>query len=552
MIPRDYQEYAIKRLFAYFAEKKGNPIVALPTGTGKSLVIGEFLNRAYRMYPKTRAMMVTHVKELIEQNMKNLLAVWPSAPAGIYSAGVGRRESHLPITFAGIQSVYSRAKVFGHIDILLIDECHLVNPKSATMYQKFINELKVINPKLKVIGLSATAYRMKDGLLTEADSIFTDFAVDLTSLDAFNWLVREGWLSRLVPKKTSYDLDVSSVRVQGGEYVQSELQAAVDKAEVTLAALREAVELAGDRAHWLVFATGIEHAEHVADALCDMGIVAAAVHSQISSDERAERLAAFKRGEIKAVVNNNVLTTGFDFPQIDCIVMLRPTASPGLWVQMLGRGTRPVYAPGMPLDTGDQRREAIAAGPKPDCLVLDFAGNTARLGPINDPVLPKKRGRGAPGLAPVRLCEVCGCYNHASARVCEFCGHEFPRSVKLQNAASTLSLINDGEPDVPVIETFEVKTVVYSVHRKDGRPDSMRVDYGCGLRKFTEYVCLDHSGYAAHVAQKWWTQRCQWGVPPSVHDGMKAVKYLREPTKILVKIQKARSAYPEIVGYEFS
>lgn len=121
------------------------------------------------------------------------------------------------------------------------------------------------------------------------------------------------------------------------------------------------------------------------------GIPTTCIHSKLTKDERTERLAGLKSGKYRAAVNNNILTTGFDLPSIDLIAVIRPTNSPGLWVQMLGRGTRPVYAPGFDLWSTAGRLAAIEAGSKQDCLVLDFAGNTRRLGPINDPVLPRKR-----------------------------------------------------------------------------------------------------------------------------------------------------------------
>jgi DNA repair protein RadD len=531
VILRDYQEQGVYSLFDYFAHKGGHPIVAMPTGTGKSVVIAEFIRRAYTEYPGTRIMMLTHVKELIEQNLKHLLKVWPTAPAGVYSAGLKKRQSHAPITLAGIASVYKKADLFGRVDLVLIDECHLVNNQDSTRYQQFLDALRLVNPKLKVIGLSATPYRLKHGMLTDPGGLFTDVCFDLTSREGFNWMVAQGWISPLVPKKTKTDLTeiVRNVRMQGGEYVLDELQQALDVDAITHAAIKEAISFASDRNHWLVFATGIQHAEHVAGALVDLGITATAIHSQLSNAERDDRIAGFKSGRFQVAVNNNVLTTGFDFPEIDCIVMLRPTASPGLWVQMLGRGTRP--SPG-----------------KKNCLVLDFAGNTARLGPINDPVIPKQRKKGPPGIAPVRLCDACGCYSHASARFCENpdCGIEFPRSVKITATASTEELIAG---QLPRVEKFRVQKVVYRVHQKTGRPDSMRVDYWCGVRRFTEYVTLDHPGYAGRQARMWWELRCPWGVPPNVAAGMKAINDLRVPTFIHVAIDEK---YPDIRGYEFS
>jgi DNA repair protein RadD len=552
IVLRDYQNAAIQLTFDFFARHhEGNPLIAIPTGTGKSLVIADFLRKAHQTYPTTRSMVLTHVKELIVQNFQALMSVWPQAPAGIYSAGVGRRDTGNPITFAGIQSVYKKADIFQHIDLLFVDEAHLVDSKRDTMYQQFVNGLKEINPHLRVIGTTATAYRLGRGMLLEDDGgLFTHIGFDLTDRKGFNWLLQEGWLSPIIPKRPNMLIDVDGVPMSKGDFQQGALQIRVDKQSVTEAAIRETVQLAYDRHHWLIFATGIEHAENVANHIEDAyDIPASYVHSKIPPIERDARIASFKRGDLRALVNNNILTTGFDFPDIDCIVMLRPTASPGLWVQMLGRGTRPVYAPNMAIATAEQRRAAIAAGSKPNCLCLDFAGNTQRLGPINDPVLPRKKGRGPKGIAPVRLCEVCGCYSHAASRFCEnpLCGVEFPKNLKLKAMASTFELV---AADDIAIQDFNVTHVIYRVHKKQGKPDSMRVTYICGLRQFNEYICLDHSGYAGHIAKSWWLVRSPWGVPPSVPEGMKAVDYLPIPKKISV-LEKAHGRYPEICGYDF-
>lgn len=400
---RDYQDYAIESIFRYFEEGgEGNPVVAMPTGTGKSVVIGGFIQRAFQRYPGQRVMKLTHVKELIEQNFEKLLAIWPTAPAGIFSAGLRRRDAYCPITYAGIATAIKAVETFGHVDLLLIDECHLVSPKADTMYQAFINGLKKVNPYLKVIGFTATHYRMGQGLLIEEGGLFTDVCVDMTTLEAFNWFLAEGYLCPLVPRPTRTELDVEGVEIRQGEYNLKQLQEAVDRDEVTHAALLEALEMGHDRQHWLVFASGVEHAIHVAAMLESLGVSATCVHSKMSDGERDQRLADYKAGKYRAMVNNGILTTGFDFPAIDLIVMLRPTQSPGLWVQMLGRGTRPLYAPGFDLETTEGRLAAIINSPKRNCLVLDFAGNTRRLGPINDPVIPKRKGKGG-GLSLIHI-----------------------------------------------------------------------------------------------------------------------------------------------------
>jgi DNA repair protein RadD len=549
---RYYQQGAIDAIYTYFENGNGNPVIAQPTGTGKSVVIAGLLHRIYDDFPGQRIMMLTHVKELIEQNFEKLIGLWPTAPAGIYSAGLNRRDTSKPITFAGIQSVAKRSHEFGHIDLIVIDECHLVSQKDNTNYRKFIEELKLVNPYIKVIGLSATPYRLGVGLITDG-GLFTDICYDNTTMDGFMRLVDEGYLMPLIPKKTDLEIDLSEVRTQGGEFVDSDLQRAVDQDSITRAALAECSVLGEERNHWLIFGTGIEHCNHIVDILEEYGIPAAVCHSGQSEELNATAIRNFKAGKITALVNNNKLTTGFDFPGIDMIVALRPTKSPGLWVQMLGRGTRPVYTDGYDLQDIEQRLASIAAGPKQNCLVLDFAGNTRRLGPINDPLIPKKKGEKGNGIAPVRLCvnkmpgdKVCNTICHASIRICPVCGFEFPKTVRIGETAASEALMASS---MPQMEIFKVSRVTYSRHTKMDRPDSIKVTIFAGLRKFTTYVCLEHGGGAGRMARAWWAERCEWEAPETVQEALDYASNLKVPTHIGVWINKK---YPEVKGYDFT
>jgi DNA repair protein RadD len=520
---RYYQEEAVDSVYQYLSAQSGDPIVALPTGTGKSIVIAAWCRLVLEHYPGQRILVATHVKELIEQNHQKLLMHWATAPAGIYSASVGRREV-APITFVGIQTVAKRFAEFGKVDLLLIDECHLVGDGQNTQYLQFIHGLKLINPRLRVIGLTATPYRLGMGMITDG-GIFTSVCYDMTERQSFNRLVAQGYIAPLICRKTTTELDVSAVHKQAGEYMQKELQDAVDKAPITAAALKETIELAGDRKHWLIFAAGISHANNIAQMLHLMRITSIVVSGDMPKKEREQALHKFKSGEYRAVVNYNVLTTGFDFPGIDLIVMLRPTSSPGLWVQMLGRGTRPIEG-------------------KANCLVLDFAGNTRRLGPINDPVIPRKKGKGGNGIAPVRICPNCATYNHASVRVCEACGQEFPTVIKIEASASLQQVVAD---DLPQIVNFQVDSVLYREHVKLGKPTSLRVTYVCGLRRFDEWVCLEHTSYAGHRAKLWWEERAKKPSPETVADALVRVNEIAQPSNIRVWIN---TKYPEIMGYE--
>jgi DNA repair protein RadD len=538
---RWYQTEAVDSIFNYFESgKRGNPVVALPTGTGKSIVIGKFIKRVFDNWPNQRVMMLTHVKELIEQNAEKLQMVWPTAPLGIHSAGLNSRDAILPIIFGGVQSVKptiakaiesssaipSNFLHFGWRDLVIVDECHLIGPNEDSMYQFVISELKKINPFLKVIGFTATPYRLKDGMITDKDSLFTDVCYDATSPESFNRLIEEGFLAPLIPKRTSFEIDVSNVGLYRGDFALSQLQNATDTDEVTYNAVREIVNLGHDRKSWLIFASGVENSEHIAAMLQQFGIEAAACHSKLKASENDKRIEDFKSGKLRALVNNNKLTTGFDHPGIDLIGMLRATLSPGLWVQMLGRGTRPC----LPF--------------KENCLVLDFAGNTKRLGPINDPVKPRKAGKGG-GEAPVRICEVCNTYNHASARFCIFCNSEFSFKTKLIASAGTEELIRRTDPQ---IERLPVTDVIYNLHQKNGSPPSIKVSYYSGFQAFNEWVCLEHPGYAGKIAREWWRQRHDEEAPITTYQALEKVSQLRCPSHITVWVNKK---HPEIQSVEF-
>lgn len=523
--PRYYQEEAVDSIFNYFMTQTGNPIVAMPTGTGKSNVLAMFLERVYRHYPQQKIMQLTHVKELIQQNYAKLLSLWPGAPAGINSASIGPRAVHERIIFAGIGSVAKYAAQFGHVDLGLIDECHLVSPRDETMYQLFFAGLKAINPRFKLVGFTATPWRLGQGMITEDGGIFTDVCYDITGLEAFNKLIAEGYLCPLIPKKPKLLLNVDGVHMRGGEFIESELQLAVDKDEITRAAVLEMMEHGQDRKKWLIFASGVHHAQRISDMLADMNIDVPVVSSdKAHAPYRDKRISAFRSGAVRGLVNNNVLTTGLDVPDIDMIGVLRATASPVLWVQMLGRGTRPFPS-------------------KENCLVMDFAGNTKRLGPINDPVIPARKGKKT-GKAPVRLCEMCETYNHASVKKCVNCGHVFPEDVKFKAEAGSDELVKG---DLPVVEIFEVKHVTCAVHQKADRPDAVRVTYFCALnKKFDEYVCIAHEGYAGRKAKQWWKEHGpDLPVPDTAAALLDVIGSCRMPTHLRVWTNRK---YPEIMS----
>jgi DNA repair protein RadD len=547
IVLRDYQLQAVQSVFDYYASGKvGNPVVAEPTGTGKSVVIAEFCKRVLHQWNNTRIVVVTHRQELIESNAKAMLAAWPTAPVGIYSAGLAMRDTMQSIIFGGVQSMVNNVAAFGLRHLILIDEAHLVSPKDESNYQRLIAGFRVLNPNCKVIGFTATDYRTGQGKIAGVGNLFSDVCCDQCSMEKFNWFISEGYLVPLIPKKTMTELDVSNVGITNGDYSKDELQKACDQYGITYQCSREIMEYAAQRRSWLIFASGIEHSCHVAECLQTLGINAVALHSKLHKDKRKEIITGFMNRAIRCVVNNDVLTTGFNFPGLDFIGMLRPTASVGLWVQMLGRLTRPEYAPGYDLSTKEGRLAAIAHSQKQNGLVLDFAGNTRRLGPINDPIIPKKRIKGTtPGVAPIKICPHCGTYNHASATECAnpACAHAFERQSKLTTEASQAELIRS---DAPIYNDLTVERILYSKMLLKGKPPAMKVSYFCGLNHAKEVLFFENIGFARTKARQWWRQRSTTDPPNSIDEALAQQQFLREPKGVRVHSNKT---YPEIVEY---
>jgi len=484
MILRPYQNEAVDSVFNFLFAGPGNPLIAMPTGTGKSAVIAGICQRALRDWPETRILMLTHVKELLKQNEKALKRVWPEAPVGIYSAGLKRRQVD-SITMAGVASVYRKPEILGTKHLIIIDEAHLLGPDDETMYQSLLRKLKEVNPNLRVIGLTATPFRLKQGMLTDG-GLFTDICFDQTGIEKFNELIEAGYLAPLIARSTKLQIDTSEVSIRGGEFAADEIEKLVDADAITQLALDEAQRLGEGRKRWIAFCSSVNHAEHVAEALRDRGLKAKAVHSKMPGEERDLAIAQFVSGEIDAVTNFGVLTTGFDCPDIDLMLLLRPTRSPGLHVQILGRGTRP--SPG-----------------KTDCLVLDFAMNVKRLGPINNPQIPTKHKRGTESMGPpMKTCPECDALYPIGARVCPCCGYESPAPAGFVPKAGTDDIIAKTRI---TRETFPVDFIQYNIHHKAGKPPSLRVQYASGLSFFNEWVCPEHSGYARTKFEQWWARR---------------------------------------------
>lgn len=495
--PYDFQQEAINSPFAYFRSgKRGNPLVVAPTGSGKSVIIACLCQQVIEKWPGQKILCISHVKEILGQNYAAIKRQLPNKPIGLYSAGL-KSKTIKDITVAGIHSIYNKPELFDQFNIILVDECHTIPHTKNGMYDKFFTQVEV-----PVIGFTATPFRLGSGYLhIGANSFFDDIVYTIP----IKKLQREGYLCDLTAKATKRRMKADDVRKQAGDYVITELSREFDRAAVTKDIISELVLYKEERKKWLLFAIDIAHAEHITDELNKQGIKAAVVHSRMEG-QRELMIDGFKKGLYQALVSVAVLTTGFDVPSVDLIGLLRPTASPVLHVQIIGRGLR-------------------VSPEKENCLVLDFAGNLIRNGPIDAPVIKLKGdGKGEPIM---KECSNCWEIVHAAVRICPSCGEKFQFRHKLQATAKDREVLSfEDWHDVD-----EVKYLRYVGSRDI---PMLKVRYICGIRSFSEFVCLEHNGYAKHKAGHWWKRRSQEPVPENSQQAVELSHTLISPKRILV------------------
>lgn len=354
---RPYQTEAVKRVVSHFRTTSAPAVVVLPTGSGKSLVIAELARLA-----RGRVLVLAHVRELVEQNHAKYQAY--GLAADIFSAGLKRKEANRQVVFGSVQSVVRNLEHFNdaNFTLLVIDECHRVSLEKEASYRQVIDHLQHQNPHLKILGLTATPFRLGQGFIYHrhhhgmvrgADDCF--FA-DCVFEQPLRLMVKQGFLAkpnRLDMAIEGYDFS-ALIPASSGLFREEELNRVVAGSRASPGIIQQVIEYAANRQGVMIFAATVAHAEEIVSYL--PADEAALITGATTSQERTALIDAFKARHLKYLVNVAVLTTGFDAPHVDLIAILRPTESVSLYQQMVGRGLR--LSPG-----------------KTDCLILDYAGN---------------------------------------------------------------------------------------------------------------------------------------------------------------------------------
>ena len=360
---RDYQQAASDKAVAFFMDKKKkhNAIMVLPTGSGKSLIIADIASRL-----EGHTLVFQPSKEILEQNFKKLCS-YGILDCSIYSASFNSKEINR-ITFATIGSVKSHPELFTHFKNIIVDECHLINPKEG-MYKDFFDAVKC-----KVLGLTATPYRLSSSrdfgsmlkfITRTKPHVFSEviYHVQVSTLLDMGYLAKLNYYPMNPSGWNELNLKVNTT---GADYTDRSVQREYERIDfygylVHIVQRLMNPKAGGKRKGILVFTRFLKEAERLTWSIPGAAIVS----GDTPKGERERILEAFKAGEIPVVANVGVLTTGFDYPELDTVVMARPTMSLALYYQIVGRAIRP-------------HKDKEAA------WFVDLCGNINRFGKVED------------------------------------------------------------------------------------------------------------------------------------------------------------------------
>lgn len=369
LIPRWYQSEACTGVMQALVQADNtHPIAAIVTGGGKSLIAALIAEAVIQRWPSKRVLALAPSMELVSQNTaeaRGYLSTALASRIGVYCAGLNMKQRTEQITFATPQSFVNQVRHFAPFDVVIVDEAHTFDLSTKTA-RKIVTTLREKNPHVRFVALTATPMRMQGLRVVPLSQcgLFDHKVYDLTSGRNFNRLVREGYIARIVAPAVRFpQVDTTNVKTKGGDFDEDQL--AAEAMRVTEQCVDVALDVARERKHFMWFAVNIQHARMIHDALAKRGESVVTIHGELERGERIDGIDAYLKKEHRHIVSVAMLTTGFNARFVDCLVVLRPTRSLVLWLQIIGRGFRPYDG-------------------KDDCLVLDAGGNFARHGAINE------------------------------------------------------------------------------------------------------------------------------------------------------------------------
>ncbi|NLH94328.1 MAG: DEAD/DEAH box helicase [Candidatus Cloacimonetes bacterium] len=518
---RSYQQRVIDLALSHIDNYPDSaPTIVVPTGGGKSLISAALATH----YAKVgNVLIVTFRKELVAQTAEEMPH---HLNVSVFSAGIGRKETKGPIIVAGIQSVRKHWHKLPRIHTLIIDEIHWGN----AAYKEFIDNVRKHSPAMRVMGMTASPF---DGRGVHLHMLREPITTGVCAEVSMGELLRDGFLCNVVSYQAPTRLDVSGVGIDSktGDYKQNELQAAVDTEDQNQKVAADILRIFAERKSVLVFASGVEHAQHLA-ALLPSSKVIVGTTPKVERDTIVEQ---FRAGKIRWLVAVDTLLVGFNAPRADGLALCRPTKSPLIYVQAIGRVMR-------------------THPTKADALLCDFVGAVEEHGPVDEVVGHPPRVGG--GDAPTKFCEACFHICLVGVRKCPNCGQEFPPPVPGERVydprtgqivISGVIIGDDGSRTYPV-ERVEYRTAVTRAgdnalvadYYAPNRPNPVASSYFNLWHRKQSVVSKDAATWLRRLT-------LPGGVPTNVNEALMRANFgaLKVPSTVTVQ---PGSAYPVRFG----
>ena len=459
---RDYQEEGISAVWAEINSTQ-TALAVKSTGLGKTEMLIGLIQKSITSYPELRCVFLVNKLKLLDQTARRL-AHHLGPRVGEFH-GKKKTLTHA-VTVASIQSIH---KIPLDINLLILDECHNVNQEDGR-YLDFINQCRERNPKLKIVAVTATPFR-SDGMIFGPNKMFSKICFERGLL----WAQDEGYLVKVRLKHQRERFNTSALRIRAGEYRQEDVNALTADHAKMVRQLDNALPQLSDRTKVVWACSSIEHCEMIHTELILRGETATRIHSKMESEEAEDAISSFEDFGSKHLVFVTIVSEGYDYPPIDGVVLMRPTRSPVLYVQTIGRGLRPVYPEDVPLLTKEDRLTAIAASTKKDCLVLDYGGVIENCGPLHDPLVGRPARKGAAVEIAMKFCPTCLEYCELRASNCPACEHSFAsarREVSLKNLTTT-----SYAGSITGEEEYKIDAINFSRHTAKSGNDCLKITY---------------------------------------------------------------------------
>lgn len=423
---RPYQQNCLDKIIRLIPKQK-HILIQAATGAGKTIIFSALCRNLLEQWPTIKIGILVHLKEVVQQNVDKMQEVWPDAKIDIACSSTGVSVATTGNLIIGsIQTLCRRMEDIDKLDIVIIDEAHRIPPiNSDGQYIDFINYLKINNSQTRFIGFTATPFRLEHGYIygDKCKEGAVNLFDSLSHSIPIKYLQRKNFLCQYRAKHLKdMNKELEKVKIRG-DYNIGELQSLMSKVEHLKSAVHAVADYASDRKHIVVFCVTIQHAEKLNKYFNKAGHQSIVIHSKISNYQRNLVLDAFKKNQARIICNVGVLTEGWDFPGVDCIVMCRPTESTALYIQMCGRGLRPWLG-------------------KTDLLILDLSGNCLKHGDLTDPVvkIPSKSLFKIKSNPIVKVCPNCFTVINSGYKQCPECKFVFESVEPKQEVNKRLKL----------------------------------------------------------------------------------------------------------------